>query len=158
MSIEISENKSKIVDFLMDNHLGVISTASPSGAPHAAVVHFVNDADLNFYFITKDNTEKDRNLQHNPKAAMAVYDAKTQTTLQISGETTVEKDPQKFMNIFTQILKISMDMSEGATPPVSKLKNGKYRLYVLQPHKIRIAEYAKPERGDLEDIFGIVNF
>ena len=158
MSIEISDDRAKIADFLMSNHLGVVSTASPSGVPHAAVIHFVNDADLNLYFITKENTEKDKNLQHNPNVAMAVYDARTQTTLQITGKAAVDKDPQKFMNVFTQILKISMDMSEGATPPVSKLKNGEYRLYVLRPDKIRIAEYTKPERGDLDDIFGIINF
>lgn len=158
MPINLSEDPSKVNDFLLHNHIGVVSTSGPDNSPHAAAIYFVTDADLNFFFITKENTEKHNNLQQNPKAALAVYDAKSQTTLQVAGKASLDKDPQNFMNVFTQILKISMDSSEGANPPVSKLKAGEYRLYKLSPERIKMAEYTKPERGDLEDIFGIINF
>jgi general stress protein 26 len=157
MSIEISDSRSKIVDFLTKNHLGVLATASLSGKPHAVAVYYVIDSDLNFFFITKENTEKHKNLQQNPNASLAVYDAKTQTTLQVDGQVTLDEDPQSFMNVFTQILRISMDMSEGAVPPISKLKAGEHHLYRLSPKNMRLAEYTKPEHGNLGDLFEIVN-
>lgn len=157
MPIRISESSTKVIEFLMKNHTGVLATASPDGAPHAAAVYFISDSDLNFFFITKNGTEKSRNLKQNPQASIAIYDAKTQTTLQARGKVEADDDPQHFMNVFTQILKISMDLSGGATPPVSKLKDGEYKLYRLKPDSVRLVEYTKPERGDLDDLFEVVS-
>jgi general stress protein 26 len=157
MPVEISSTDSKATNFLLKNHVGVLATSDSSGIPHAATVYFVTDSDMNFLFITKENTEKSRNLQKNPQAAMAIFDAKSQTTLQVRGKVAADEDPQRFMNVFTQILKVSMDLSEGATPPISKLKAGEYRLYRLIPDSIRMAEYTKPEHGDLDDLFEVVS-
>lgn len=157
MPIEMSDSSSRAVDFLTKNHVGVLATASRSGVPHAAAIYFVTDSDLNFFFITKQDTEKSKNLKDNPQASLAVYDAKTQTTLQVQGEATADDDPQHFMNVFTQILKISMDFSEGASPPATKLKAGEYKLYRLAPKSVRIAEYNKPENGELDDLFEVIN-
>lgn len=153
----MSDSSSKAVDFLTKNHVGVLATASPSAEPHATAIYFVTDSDLNFFFITKQNTEKSKNLEQNPQASLAVYDAKTQTTLQVKGKVVADDDPQHFMNVFTQILKISMDFSEGATPPATKLKGTEYKLYRLEPTSIRIAEYNKPESGDPDDLFEVVS-
>lgn len=154
----MSDSRSKISDFLTHNHLGVLATSDNSGKPHASTVYLVNDSDLNIFFITKQNTQKYKNLQQNPKASMAVYEPKSQTTLQVDGQAEPDDDPQRFMNVFTQILKASMDLSEGATPPVSKLKAGEYQLYKLSPESMRLAEYSKPEHGDMSDMFDVVNF
>lgn len=157
MPIEMSDNRANAVDFLTKNHVGVLATSSKEGEPHAATIYFIIDSDLNFFFITRKNTEKSKNLDQNPRASIAAYDAKTQTTVQVRGEVSLDDDPQNFMNVFAQILRISMDLSEGATPPVSKLKDGEYKLYKLTPKSLRMAEYTKPEQGDLDDLFGIVN-
>lgn len=155
MSVTMHQDQAAISEFLSRNNVGVLATASCSGVPHAATIYFVTDKDLNFYFVTKEKTTKYKNLIENKHAALAVFQAQTQSTLQVSGVATVIKDVNKFMDLYNQILEISAATSDSDRPPVSKLFAGDYFMFCLAPHKIRLAEYTKPDHGNT-DIFEIV--
>lgn len=156
MAISIDENKDKINSFLEENKVGVLATADKKSMPHAATVYFVNDDELNFFFVTKEKTTKHRNLQQNPHVSLAVYDAKSQTTLQIDGKAAVIENVKEFMDLFNRLLKVSLDTSDSDRPPVSKLFAGDYFMYRLKPNQVRLAEYMKPDHGDFGDLFEVV--
>ncbi len=157
MPIHINPDASKkAVNFLRRHPVGVIATASSAARPHAATVYFAIDDDLNIYFVTKEQTTKHKNLTENPVASIAVFDAENQATLQASGPVEPINDIVKFMRLFAQILDISADTSDSDRPPVSKLFAGDYFMYKLTPTSLRLAEYMKPDKGDITNLFEIV--
>lgn len=156
MAISIDTSKNKINDFLKSNKVGVLATADKKGVPHAATIYFIADTELSFFFVTKEKTTKHKNLQQNSNVSLAVYDAKSQTTLQIDGKATLIEDMKQFMDRFNKLLKVSLDTGDSPRPPVSKLYAGNYFMYKLQPKQIRLAEYMKPDHGDFGSLFEVV--
>jgi len=62
----------ELLQFMRGHTLAVQSSASPSGAPQAAVVGFVVTDDFEVFFDTLDTTRKVRNLRRNPKIAFVI--------------------------------------------------------------------------------------
>jgi len=153
MSIEISERKEHILDFLKQNSTAVLATANKYGEPHAATIYYTVDEDLNIYFITKRDTTKSQNLKNSGRGALAVHEATTQTTVQAVGKVEEETDVNKSQKVFSDILKISMETSESGTPPISKLQAGPYIAYRLTPDSARMASFIRPDSGSYERIF-----
>jgi general stress protein 26 len=153
MSLTISEEKPKITQFLTANQIGVLATADSSGQPHAATIYFVIDPDLNVYFITKEKTIKYKNLVQNNKAALAVYEPSSQSTVQIIGNTYEVTDNSRIDDVFRRLLTITANTSESAVPPVSKLNAGEYKCFCIKPSMVRLAEYTKSEHGQHDDLF-----
>lgn len=58
--------------FLREHKLGVVSTASPSGAPEAALVGIAVTDELELVFDTLSTTRKVANLRANPRVAIVV--------------------------------------------------------------------------------------
>lgn len=135
----------KVHDFLRHNPIGVLSTVSPSGEPWGAAVYYVADEDFNFYFVTKAETAKYHNLDSNPKAALTVADAASQTTVQAAG--TVSKvPPEDYMDIvYGKLMKPKPKAVSHWTPPLEKLDKGDYMPFRLTPVKLHYADYMHPE-------------
>ena len=149
---DISPNP-HIADFLKRNHIGVLATADKKTAsPHAAAVYYAIDSQLNIYFLTKDKTAKSRNLDMNPSAAMAIYEADAQRTAQISGIVN-RVDSQEVMERAKPLMSLFSSQTAGtAETPISKLAAGEYVLYRLVPQFIRLGEYKYGVHNDLFDI------
>lgn len=141
-----------VSNFIKQHPVGVLATASKQGEPHAAAVYFVSDDSRCIYFLTKEDTQKHRNLQENPRAAVTIYDAQTLETLQIEAKAEVLPDVSQFLDLYNRILKASSRTTTSERPPVSKLNAGDYFMYKLIPSSLRLADYSKPDHGDL-DIF-----
>lgn len=157
MPLNLSEDKPKIAKFLAKNQIGMLATADDSGQPYVSTIYFVVDPDLNVYFITKGKTTKYKHLIQNPKAALAVYEAKSQSTVQIYGSAEQILDFPTINDIFRRILVVTNATSESAIPPVSKLVGNDYKCFRIRSRTIRMAEYTKPEHGyKNEEIFDTV--
>ena len=75
--------------FLQSNTMAAVSTASRGGQPELAFVYYITDEDLNFFFITRRDSQKFRNLSENWRLAAAVVDEDEMKTVQMAG--TVEE-------------------------------------------------------------------
>lgn len=157
MPVKISEKQAHIMDFLQKNRIGVLATVDPNGEPHAATIYFTVDSNMNIAFITKTETKKHDNIQHNDHVVLIVFEANTQTTVQVKGMASVVTDPVKEQEIFAEILKVSMDTSESGIPPISKLRAGEYVVYTIKSKEIRMAVYIRPDPGDYETLFETIN-
>jgi general stress protein 26 len=141
-----------ISDFLKRNHIAVLATAErQSGAPHAATVYYAIDQGLNIYFLTKDRTTKSRNLDTNPQAALAVYEADTQRTAQITGSINRVEDKEIIDKAKPLMAHFSKQTAGTEETPISKLEAGEYVLYRLTPQSIRLGEYKYGVHSDLFD-------
>ncbi len=78
--------KRRAFGFLNEKEVAVISTISENNEPTAATILFSIDDDFNFYFITRRQTRKFKNLQINKSVAIVVGTELEPGTIQMQGE------------------------------------------------------------------------
>lgn len=150
MSTTTGNSHQRIRDFLESNPVAALATADVHGIPYASTIYFVVDKDFNFFFVTKQETQKYKNLTDNKHAALTIHDTENQTTVQVTGSVKLINDINRFMDIYDQILTISSGVSSSDRPPVSKLFAGDYVLFCLVPNSVRLAEYSNPDHGEMK--------
>lgn len=156
MAINISESREHLLDFLKNNNVSVLATASNLGRPHAATVYVTFDQELNIYFVTRKGTQKSRNLHANSQAALAIYNAASQTTLQAEGTAIEVTDSQKMQWIFNDIWRIATQTAPNSPPPQTQLIGaGDYVAYQLSAPSLRLATYAQSNAAP-EHIFDVI--
>ena len=62
----------KILEYLKDEHLSVLTTADINGQPEAATMAFSETENLELIFSTSNKTRKYKNLQENKKVAVVI--------------------------------------------------------------------------------------
>lgn len=153
MPVTIHEKHEDAYDFLKHHPVGALATVGPNGDPHVAAIYFTIDRKWTIFFLTKTGTRKADNLDHNNHAQLLVYEAKTQTTVQVTGTATKIEDSAEMNDVFAKILKASLDASDSSVPPISRLKEGDYVAYRLSPEQVRMAVFSHPKFGEYEDLF-----
>lgn len=110
MALSSDSENPNIAAFLKRNHVGVLATANEKTAlPHAAAIYYTTTSKLNFFFVTKRETTKSKNLESNPQTALVIYEASTQTTAQIDGVATQVNDPVRLKTALEIMAKFSSD-------------------------------------------------
>ena len=154
-----SPNDEKVIhDFLKSQAVGVLTTVSPRNKPHGVVVYFSIDEKFGMYFMTKADTEKNKNIKHNNQVMLVVYEASSQTTVQVTGHAVNISDLPEGHKVFADTLKSAQQTSDSAIPPISKLDAGRYYAYKIVPEQIRMAVFARPDPGSYEQLYQILNF
>lgn len=156
MAINISQSREHLADFLGKNHVATLATADINGTPHAATVYFTFDKVFNIYFITKKDTQKCRNIEANPKAAIAISDPTAQTTVQGEGSVIQVSDPAQTDWIFNDIWRIAQQTSPSSAPPLARLTAGGYVVYKLAAPSLRMATFVPKDPADYDKIFEII--
>lgn len=150
---KFSDRKKRIFTFLRENPVGVLSSVTPDGNPHGAVVYFRVDKDFTISILTKTGTRKYDNIKHNNHTMLTVFEPETQATVQVTGLAEEVLDNYEVNGIAGTILGISMKTSESGTPPISKLDAGMYTAFKITPLQARMAVYARPDPGGYGEIF-----
>lgn len=133
--------------FLADHYSGVLSTASADGQPHGAVVYYLPDTDLSMYFVTKEETQKYKNIEQNKQVSFVVYDEKSQTTLEIQGKVEVVEDLETRRETLHNMTNSSIALSGTLLPPAYKIEAGDYVVLHLVPNSIQLAVYSRSADG-----------
>lgn len=153
MPVNISESREHILNFLKDNSVAVLATTDKNCQPHSAAIYYHVDENINLYFITKRDTTKSNNIHSTGKAAITVFEAKSQTTVQAIGKVSEENDINITQKVFNEVLRKSMSASEAGVPPISKLQAGPYVVYCFTPDSLKMASFIRPDGGSQEKIF-----
>ncbi|HSX18221.1 MAG TPA: pyridoxamine 5'-phosphate oxidase family protein [Candidatus Saccharimonadales bacterium] len=142
MQSSLSAKNPEIAEFLARNHIAVLATVGKqSETPHAAVIYYTTTSKLNIFFVTKIGTQKSRNLESNPLAALVVYDPSAQKTIQFNGTAKRIDDPNRLQTALEIMAKYSEETANTKTLPISRLDAGDYVLYKVTPQNIRMGEY-----------------
>lgn len=155
MVLKITTTREHILEFLKNNHVAVLATADQAGVPHAAVVYVTHDQALNFYFTTKRDTQKGRNLAVNPRVSMTLFDARTQTTIQGDGVVIEVTDADQAARVFNDIQLIARQTSVSGVPPPVELVKGGYVTYRLSLPNIRLIQFGQPDMGVHSGVFDV---
>lgn len=140
-----------VSSFLAEHYTGVLTTADSAANPHGAVVYYLPEPDLTLSFVTKEETQKFKNIKENQQVAFVIYDEKSQTTLQIFGRALVVDDVEKKRDTINNMKNSSIALSGQLLPPAYKLTAGDYAVVQLIPQVIKMAIYSRS--GSDEDIY-----
>src|SRR5437879_6067966 len=92
---ELSQTeREKIINFLKAHPVAVLASVDARGDPHASTIYIGVDDGLNITFTTKRETHKYENILRHNKVMLVVYEAKSQTAVQISGRAIEVTDPK----------------------------------------------------------------
>lgn len=155
--VDVTESREHIGEFLKTHNVGVLATATANGKPHAATVYVTYDQQFNVYFVTKKDTQKNRNLQENSRAAIAIYDAPSQTTVQAEGTAVAVTDSQLVESIITEVWSVALRTSQSHIPPTTKLTAGGYIVYRLSAPSLRMATFGNQDDSNYDNIFETVH-
>jgi PPOX class probable F420-dependent enzyme len=78
--------------FLAEKHLSVLGTVTMTGAPHLTVMWYLLDGD-EIVFNTKAGRVKEKNLKHDARVSLLVYDESGYKYLRIDGRVHAITDP-----------------------------------------------------------------
>ncbi len=155
MPVKIQDEEKQVHAFLRKHKVGVLATVTPQGKPHAAAIYYTVDSDLKIRFLTVAKTQKAINLRHDNHATLVVYDAATQSTVQLQGTAADITDITNLNKIYRDIVFASIDTSDTDIPPVSKIGPGEYEAFCLTPTRVHMAIFNSPHAKNYKDIFEV---
>ena len=150
---KFSDRNQRIYDFLHQHPVGVLSSVGPNGDPHGVVIYFMIDKAFNISFLTRDGTRKYDNLKHHPHIMLTVFEPKSQATVQVTGRATELTKSYEINSIAGGMLSVSQKVSGSELPPITKLEEGNFVAFKIEPVQIRMAVYSRPDPGDYDSIF-----
>lgn len=133
--------RQKIKEFLAEKPAVVLSTVGKDSAPYSTTIYCLADEELDFYFLSKTETQKVQNIRNNNKVMVVGFDAESQTNIQVSGFASEVKSQAGSQNIFKEILNITRKNSGAEVPPVSKIFAGAYVVFKIKPKQINYSVY-----------------
>lgn len=147
MTIESYDSKEKVYEFLRDHAVAVLSTVSQDGTPSASPIYFVSDKQLNFYFMTKSDTEKSKNIESgNNRVAITVVDSAFPMVVQAKGQVSEVQDRDNFLKITEENAR--EEAGFHWPPPLSKLESeGDLLMYIFTPSWLRVADFSESGGG-----------
>lgn len=136
-----AEDRSKIVDFLYSHPVGVLATVDENGNPDASTIFFSVTKELQVTFTTKRDTRKHSNISRHSKVILVVYDAESQSAVQVRGTAQEETDEIQAQEIYRGTLRASQQTGEDTVPPIAKIAAGPFVAYRIAAETISLAEY-----------------
>lgn len=143
MSVDDS-TKQKVLKFLRHHPSGVLSTVDSHNKPWGATIYYIVDDDFKFYFNTRVETSKYKNIENNPYVSLTVTDQDSQTTVQLAGKVS-KLSADKYMDIVFGKLADQVRPKDDShwRPPLSKLKAGNYMPLQISPSQLQYADFGK---------------
>lgn len=137
--------KETVAAYLNELNVAVLSTASKEGIPYSAVIYFIVDHYLNFYFLTLADTKKAKNLQENKNVALATIDLSSMITVQTTGIVKEITDPEQYTYMIKNIGEANARRTKPSWPtPISQLRSiGSLVVYKFIPNWLRIGNYTQ---------------
>jgi general stress protein 26 len=154
----LPETKQAVYDFLQSHPIGALATVDLENNPHVTVVYFSVNEDFSVTFVTKEDTKKHSNLQHNNNAMLVCFEAVSQTTVQIAGEVTDISEEFEAQQAIKNTLDAAIKTSEENLPPIMKLDAGYFVTYKLVPSHIRMAVFSMSGPGGYKNTFETIKF
>jgi len=146
------ESAERIYTFLERHPVGVLATISPDSTPEAAVIYFAVNDKFEFYFVTKTQTQKYKNMRLHPNVSLVSYDPFSQTTVQVHGRVTeVTSDSIKNSMLMT-LEQLAAHGGASHKPPITKLFAGRPIVLRLKPTHIRMTNYMEADAAMHESI------
>ena len=142
------ETRVKILEILtgLNQPIGVISTVNTSNKPESASIYYVNDDNLNIYFITRAESRKFKNIGTNPNVSFVITGENEPYTIQLEGKASIVTDPKQENEFFTKL--VSLASKYMVMPPVSQMNNGEIIFMRISTEWVRFGNFEVLKEGD----------
>lgn len=135
------ESYEKIKEYVAAHPLATVSTVDTKGNPHGAVVYTCHDERESIvYFLTKDETQKYRNLTGHDTVSITIVSPADNSTLQATGKAFTVHDAHA-LDLITRRMVTANPGASDWLPPVSKLDAGHYVVVGIKLRHARLAEF-----------------
>lgn len=142
------QNFAKIRQFIDNNPLTVLATLGDDGTPYSAVVYMCADDNRPvLYFMTKNDTQKYKNLSERETVSIASFNETDVATFQGKGRAFMVHDAPTIDMVSKKILRAHAT-AEDWLPPVVKLHAGAYVLVGIELTSGRLGEFKYKAIGD----------
>lgn len=147
-----AERYAKIAAYIYDNPIAILGTIGDDNTPHGAAIYVCPDDTKHIvYFLTKNETQKYKDLQGQHLVSLTIVNPEQNSTLQATGKAFTVHDSSALDAITKRMVRANPLASQWL-PPVSKLEAGRYVVVGIQLTHIRLAEFAGMELNR-EEIF-----
>lgn len=133
--------------FLTSHSLGVLSTLSPEGVPHARTMYYAADDHFNVFFLTTSGTRKVTDITHSAVAAFVVSNEDSPQTIQIEGTITDCTETATIDPVTHNLLNTLRARGEHFAP-VTHLDMDGIRFYKLTPTWVRWGDFTHGQGTD----------
>lgn len=116
--------KKEVRDYLGKHYLCALATVNAENHPLVSVVYYYFDENFNFYFVTRKEMEKYKNLLLNQNVSFVVYDEAGQTSVQLRGVGEAVEVTSKEAPIITNLLEKGHQGNANAFVPLTTLGEG----------------------------------
>ncbi|MFS8130388.1 MAG: pyridoxamine 5'-phosphate oxidase family protein [Candidatus Dojkabacteria bacterium] len=148
------ESKQRLFEFLETHNIASLATVSPEGVPHVTTIYNFSDKDLNFYFTTKSETIKYKNIKENSNVALVITDVEELQTIQIEGKAKLISDSKELIDVLARLATAALGKDKGLGElPVTKIKEGAICFFKVVPSWIRWTNFKNKEDIEFEEKF-----
>lgn len=130
----------EITRFLEQHELTTLSTLDRSGNVHGASVYYTYMNSF-IYVLTKELTNKARNILVHSQVALTVTDEQAMKTLELEGIAEVETDLSLRQQAFKKIVKERVYQDGKKLPPVTNLEAGSFVVIRIAPKLAELNDF-----------------
>ena len=135
-------------DFINENPLGTLGSASLAGELWGAAVYFGCDpGGFVLYFSTKNETKKHKNIQENPQVSVVFVNEEIQMTIQALGSAEIV-DNIEDATAAAEAFNATTRNTEDWKLPLEKMKAGGYELYKVVVEYARLSGFGDHREGE----------
>lgn len=135
------EQRNVIISFLQKFPVGVLATCSDNGSPQASAIYVGCDDNLRLTFTTKQGTGKYDSFKRDNRLVLVVFDAASQTSVQVYGRATELDDPVAVQRVFQATIGAAGQTGTDIVPPIAKVAAGPYAGFEIEVDTIKLSEY-----------------
>lgn len=136
------KNESEFEAFIHSQSTAVLSTVNREGNVHGSVIHYVYKDGV-FYFVTKSDTNKSKNIAVHGQVAITIHPADSLKTAQISGYAEIEDDQEIVTSVYQTISTPKIYIEGHHFPPVISMKKGEVVVLRIVPTSIEYQDFSK---------------
>ena len=135
--------KDSVGDFIRSHAIAVMATVNSEGQPSSSTIFYTVSKNDEIWFLTKSDTTKYINLNHNSKASMTILDMTKPVAVNLTGHAVEVTDTKDKDEILQAITKLSNDTLHDYAP-IIKLHKGAFRSMRFIPEQAKMTDYTRP--------------
>jgi len=130
----------EIVEYIENNPVAVLGTVGKDHTLYGAAVYICALAADKYYFLTKEETQKIKNIRENHQVSVTIVNPAEDSILQAHGRANIIEDSAVIDLITSKIATIYAHGAEPV-PPIAKIQAGDYRIVGIEAKEVRLTKY-----------------
>jgi general stress protein 26 len=150
----MSVSTRQVQDFLKAHVIMAMATSSADGTPHVAPMLYLYREPKTFYFVSRNNTQKYRNVLASNKVSVVIWEIGSMAVY-IDGITEIVADVKEKNDILDAFVARGAEQ-EDFWPPILQFGTGDYAAIKIIPERVRcinlVSGFIQDKKGPMQEI------